>query len=115
VTEYPILVERWSDDQALTIICERCYAEAVLDPDELLNEGLYECPADTELSRRASTERRCRGSAVMKYDEGDKCEGCGKLGYWHGVRMSPIDGCCSRRCKLQAEYASVLAKPARTR
>lgn len=103
--EYPILVAEWKGDQALTIVCEKCGAEVVLDPDELLNEGLYECPADTELSRRASTARRCRGSAVMKYEQADKCQSCGKLGFW-------LNGCCSRRCLLQAEYAKQLQERA---
>lgn len=102
---YPILVERYSSAKAMTIICERCYAEAVLDPDELLNEGLYECPADTELSRRASTEKRCRGHAIMKYEEADRCKGCGRLGFY---RAEVNAACCSRRCMLVAEYAATL-------
>jgi hypothetical protein len=96
VTEYPILVERFEGSQALTIVCEKCAAEAVIDPNDLSNEGLYNCP------------QNCGGLAVMKFDEGDRCKGCGKLGYWHGPFTTPIDGCCSRRCKLQAEYAESL-------
>lgn len=98
MTEYPILVARWNANQALTIVCERCDAEEVIDPDGLLNEGLYECPVG------------CGGTAVMKYEEGDQCEGCGKLGFWYGARDTAIDGCCSRRCKLQAEYAQELRR-----
>lgn len=106
---YPILVERYEGDKGMTIICERCHAEAVLDPDELLNEGLYECPADTELSRRASTEKRCRGHAIMKYEEADKCGGCNRLGFY---RAEVNAGCCSRRCMLVAEHAASLVKSA---
>lgn len=106
--EYPILVAEWRGDQALTIICEECGAEEIVDPDELLNEGIYECPADTALYRSGSTARRCRGTAVMKYEQADQCEGCGKLGFWHGSHETAIDGCCSRRCALQAEYAKQL-------
>jgi hypothetical protein len=112
----PVLVERYSGEQAMTIICERCHTEAVLDPDELLNEGLYECPADTELSRRASAEKRCRGHAIMKYEEADKCKGCGKLGFYESAGPSSnyyapqMVGCCSRRCMLVAEYAATLAE-----
>lgn len=104
MSRYPIIVARYTTDQALTIICDRCHAEAVIHPDDLLNEGLYECPADTELSRAASTAQRCRGSAFMKYEEGDPCKGCGRLGFWD----RKLDGCCSRRCQLQAEYAAAL-------
>lgn len=89
---YPILVERWTGDQALTIVCERCGAEAVLAPAGLLTEGLYQCPDG------------CPGAAVMKYDEADRCGGCGTLGY----HSPTLDHCCSRRCQLQAEYAATL-------
>jgi hypothetical protein len=101
VTEYPILIRRLTGDKALTIICERCEAEAVVHPDDILNEGLYECPADEERGRTASTEPRCGGSAVMKYDEGDECKGCDKLGFWD---RDTLKGCCSRKCMLQVEY-----------
>ena len=108
MTSYPILVAEWDGDQALTIICEKCGAEEVIDPADLLNEGLYDCPADTELRRRASTAERCRGTAVMKYEPADQCKGCRKLGFWDSY-VPEIDGCCSRRCALQAEYAASLA------
>lgn len=101
--EYPILVERYRGNQALTIVCERCGAEDVINPDKILNEDFYECPADAELGRRVSTAPRCRGSAAMKYVEADRCPGCRRLGFWEG-----LDGCCSRRCQLQAEYARSL-------
>lgn len=103
-TEYPIAVRRFTAEQALTIICERCHTEAVITADELLNEGLYECPGDTEKGRLASTEPRCRGSACMKYEEGSVCPNCNRLG-WFGN-----DGSCSRACKLQVDYAKSLWK-----
>ena len=103
MTEYPILVERYTGNQSLTIICERCGSEDVISPDEILNEDLYECPADTEIGRQASTARRCHGTASMKYAEADRCHGCRRLGFW-----DHLDGCCSRRCQLQAEYARSL-------
>jgi hypothetical protein len=106
MTDYPIVVSRFTPKQALTIVCERCGAEETLEPDELLNEGLYECPADTELGRRASTAPRCRGSAVMKYEEGDTCPSCGRLGFWDRA----LNRCCSRKCMLQAEYAESLKR-----
>jgi hypothetical protein len=108
---YPILVERWTGKQAMTIVCESCHAEAIITADELLNEGIYECPADTELGRQASTARRCRGSAIMKYEEAERCRGCGKLGF----SEETLAGCCSRRCMLQAEYAESLHQHAQAR
>lgn len=89
---YPILVERYNGKQGITIVCERCHAERVIDADELNNEDLYDCPV------------QCGGSACMKYAEADKCPSCGKLGFWHGT----LGGCCSRVCMLQAEYAKAL-------
>jgi hypothetical protein len=104
MTRYPILVERFSGKQALVIVCESCHTEAVLVADELLNEGLYECPANTELARTASTATRCPGYACMKYDEAERCGGCGRLGFYD----DKLAGCCSRKCMLQAEYAATL-------
>lgn len=105
---YPILVERWTGAQALTIICERCHAERVIDADEISNEDIYECPGDRELGRAASTVERCRGSAMMKYLQAEKCRGCGKLGFFGDPHCAGLEGCCSRRCQLQAEYAATL-------
>lgn len=107
MTDYPILVARWTGDQALTIVCERCHTEAVIDPDDIRSEDLYECPADAVRRRRASITARCGGSASMKYVEGEQCASCGTLDY-----SMPVDGCCSRRCALQAEYAQSLKGPA---
>jgi hypothetical protein len=101
---YPILIERYRGNQAMTIVCERCHAEAVIDADDLVNDDLYECPADTELSRKASPAPRCRGYACMKYVEADRCKSCRKLGFFEDA----LNGCCSRVCMLQAEYAESL-------
>lgn len=90
---YPILVERLTGDLALSIICECCHAEEIIDVDDLLNEGLYDCPDD------------CGGAAVMKYEEADKCPGCGTLGFYDAKVLA---GRCSRVCMLQAEYAASL-------
>jgi hypothetical protein len=108
VTDYPIIIERWTGMQALTIVCERCHTERVIDADEIYNEDIYECPADTERARTASTEPRCGGLACMKYVEGDRCKGCRKLGFFHDA----LKGCCSRACMLQAEYAEQLKERA---
>lgn len=105
MSDYPILVANWTGAQALTIVCERCHAERVIDADELSNEDIYECPGDRELGRTASTAKRCRGLAMMKYVEAERCRGCGALGF-----EQPVDGCCSRRCQLQADYAAMLER-----
>jgi hypothetical protein len=88
-----VLVVDYKGDQALTIICERCAAEAVIDADDILNDDLYACPAG------------CPGSAGMKYWQADPCVNCGKLGFW----SDRLKRCCSRSCMLQAEYAASLA------
>jgi hypothetical protein len=92
MNRYPILVEKWTGTQALTIVCETCHTEDVIEGDDLLNEGLYSCP------------RSCGGMAVMKYEEAERCKGCGALGFWE----EPLGFCCSRRCMLVAEYAETL-------
>lgn len=91
---YPILIADWTGKQAMTIVCESCHAEAVITDDDLQNEGLYSCP------------KHCGGLAVYKYEQADKCGGCGKLGFYDSKIN---DGCCSRVCQLQAEYAKDLA------
>lgn len=93
MSRYPILVQRFKGEESLVIVCERCGAEGQANPDELENDGVYGCP------------RGCGALAVYKYDEGDKCRGCQKLGYWQGW-----GGCCSRRCQLQVEYAEQLRR-----
>lgn len=104
MAEYPLPARRMTGEQCLTIICERCHSERVIDGDEITSEDIYECPADTEKARRASTEPRCRGTACMKYEEADVCRNCRKLGWFEDV----LKGCCSRTCLLQAEYAETL-------
>jgi hypothetical protein len=98
---YPILVRDLKPEQALVIVCEKCGEEETIDPEDLLNEGLYACPRWAE----------CDGSAIMKYEPADECKGCGKLGFWHdrpGAKFGTLNGCCSRVCMLQAEYAATL-------
>lgn len=89
---YPILVERYAGNQAVTIVCESCNATAVIDAADLRSDPLYACPAG------------CGGHATHKYEEADRCPGCGKLGFYERV----LGGCCSRVCQLQAEYAREL-------
>ena len=88
MSDYPILVEKLTAEQAMRIRCETCGAEKDITDDEILNDAVYACP------------KRCGGSAVYKYEWADKCGGCGKLGFYEKV----LDGCCSRVCQLQAEY-----------
>ena len=97
MTEYPIPVERYRGDQALTVICETCCAETVVDSDNVLSDGFYGCPAD------------CGGLATFKYAEADRCPNCKKLG-WFPEALS--HHCCSRVCVLQWEYALSLKEHA---
>lgn len=91
----PIPVERFKGDQSMQIACEHCHADKTLTVDELLNEGLYPCPAD------------CGGTAVYKYEETPRCPGC--LRFVPDLLVAEkLDGCCSRVCQLQAEYAESL-------
>jgi hypothetical protein len=90
--EYPIPVERYTGDMALTIACKNCHSSRVITADEIYNEDLYDCP------------RECGGWASMKYAEADKCKNCGLLGFYDLA----LNGCCSRACMLQAEYAETL-------
>ena len=92
---YPILVREFKGMQSLTIVCETCHAEEVISPDDILNEGLYACPAGITA---------CGGTAVMKYEQADPCPGCAKLGFW----SERLGFCCSRVCQLQSEYAAAL-------
>lgn len=99
--EWPVLVEHYEGHQALTIICEACYAEEIIHASDLLNDGLYSCP------------RRCGGYAFHKYEEADACRSCKTLS--HDIDPSgPLKGCCSRVCLLQAEYAESLKAVGRT-
>jgi hypothetical protein len=92
VSDYPILVERYGPGQSDRVVCEYCHEESMLDP----SEG---DPYDMCL------ECACGGPLVWKYDEADKCPGCGKLGFYD---YPLLQGCCSRRCRLVAEYAATL-------
>ena len=93
---YPILVERYTGAQAMTIVCRHCHAEEVIGPDDIVNDDLYACPRWAE---------GCEGVAQHKYLEADhKCGGCGQLGFF----SADLGNCCSRRCQLQAEYAETL-------
>jgi hypothetical protein len=88
---YPILVERLNSDQALVIVCERCHWETEIGPEDIRNEMNYTCS-------------RCRGPAVYKFEEAERCPNCGEMGHY----SKALNYCCSRVCMLQAEYAKEL-------
>lgn len=102
--KYPILVERYTGMQSMTIVCEQCGTEEVIGPDDLLNDGLYRCPRNAGQPIVRWDERHklpCCGSAVHKYQEADhKCAGCGALGFF----TESLDNCCSRACMLQTRW-----------
>ena len=99
MTTYPIPVLDFTGSQALTIVCETCHAEEVIDADDISNEGLYECP------RSCVRPDGRAGLAVMKYDIGSRCGGCDRLGWF----ADELNGCCSRSCMLIAEHRAALA------
>jgi hypothetical protein len=91
---FPAPVERFGKDEATLLACGRCGAARQADPDELgMIDGLGVCPEE------------CGGWMEWAYQEADKCPGCGALGWF----ADELDGACSRRCMLQAEYAKTLA------
>lgn len=99
MTEYPILVERWdAKHPSDTAVCERCHAEFKWDP----TEG---DPYDLCAKHGHLLKSECGGQIVMKYDVGERCKGCGKLDH---EMPRALNGCCSRKCMLQAEYAAAL-------
>lgn len=100
MSEYPILVKRFTGQQSLTIVCEACHTEDVIGEEDILNEGIYLCPLDSY-----GKPTVCGGFAIYKYDEGDECPGCRTLGFYD---PNALGGCCSRVCQLQAEYAAEL-------
>jgi hypothetical protein len=91
---YPILVERYdAKHPADMAICVGCKRERKMDP------------ADGDPYDMCLTCRVCGDGIMWKYNEADKCPGCGTLGFWdHDV----LKGACSRKCMLQAEYAASL-------
>lgn len=96
MSEYPILVERLTGDQALVVACSACDHEFKIGPEDIRNDENYGCS-------------KCGAVATYKYEEADKCPNCRKLGHW-----LPIDqyGTCSRACSLQWEYALSLGRVA---
>jgi hypothetical protein len=103
MTEYPILVERWDEKHPANLaVCTKCGYERTWDPAE-------GDPYDLCIKHEGNAEGGCRGQIVMKYDCGSKCRSCGKLDYWF---PSTLQGCCSRACMLQVEYAESLKERA---
>lgn len=89
---YPILVERFKPFQGDIAVCERCDHEFKYDPTDGDPEDL------------CIKHDNCGGQITWKYDEGEVCRNCRRLGYW----ARELDFCCSRRCQLQAQYATQL-------
>lgn len=105
MTDYPILVERYTGSQAVTIVCHECGTEAVIHPDDIRSEDDYPCPRNVGAPIVRWDERHklpCpKGHASMKYQEADhKCGGCGALGFFDEA----LEYCCSRACMFQARW-----------
>jgi hypothetical protein len=97
VTEYPILVERFPRGSSLDLGCCDCgHWWHERDPDRwMMKLDSGDCP-------------RCGSFDITsRYEEADKCPGCGKLSQELDKR-GPLKGACSRVCMLQAEYAEQL-------
>lgn len=94
--DYPIPVERLDGSKPGQLICPECRFERQATRDEIaLNEPEFHTSCDY-----------CHTGLMFKYAEGDKCPGCGRLGWWD----SPYDdNACSRACHFQAEYAMAQA------
>lgn len=93
---FPLPVERYTGDQARTLGCERCGFERVATGDEVASYSEPEYHLFCE----------CGEGLCWKYQEADRCPGCGRLGWWHTPYES---NACSRACHFQAEYAQPLA------
>lgn len=101
-TKYPILVPDWDEKHPADLaICERCEHEFVWDPSEGDPYDLCARCGQVDSTRPGGV---CAGQIVFKFNMVDSCPGCGKLGY----DAQKVDGACSRRCALQAEYAASL-------
>ena len=93
---FPILVAKWPThpNASLQLGCNGCghvWSEA--DPEDAMAKNeCGVCP-------------RCGTFDIaFRYEEGVACKNCGKLDH-----EMPVEGCCSRACLLQAEYAKTLA------
>lgn len=93
---FPKLVENWTGEQAMTMGCNGCGpTHHVADPDVFMETvAIGSCP-DCE----------AYAGYVEAYVQGERCKGCGELAI-----EQPVDGCCSRRCKLQVEYKATLER-----
>ncbi len=91
---YPILVERLDSSNALVMGCNGCGRQVKIDDPDRFIEAVDcgSCPHCDAFS-----------DFVPAFEPGSRCKGCGKMAI-----EQPVDGCCSRRCVLQAEYAARL-------
>jgi len=96
VSTHPIMVgDGMSARQAIALVCTHCEWEGQASADQCsLVEIESPCP-------------RCNRSLLdWKYADAEKCNNCGALDW-----TMPIDHrWCSRRCKLQGEYAAQIAE-----
>lgn len=103
MTDYPLPVERLTPDKAVRLVCPRCAFERDATEEEIgLCAGLGSCgkcsPAGDGPGRWSFL--------TWKYQEADRCKGCGELGWF----PETLNSCCSRPCMLQAEYAETLGR-----
>lgn len=97
MNSYPILVEKFPPGTTTDLGCNDCgHWWHLSDPHEFMEyHEIGTCP-------------RCKSFQIdARYEEGDKCPGCGKLSL-ELDHKGALKGACSRRCALQAEYAASL-------
>ncbi len=95
-SKHPILVERFTRKQALTLACRCCGTTVMADDAEsfiaTVDYGGSSCVACGSLR------------FIPAYEEAVRCNACRRLGHW----PKTLGYCCSRICELQAEYAQQL-------
>jgi hypothetical protein len=101
MSDYPILVEKFTDDQAYIVVCEDCGLRARLTGDEVAGEVGYRAAGGF-----LTCVHGCDGSMTYAYEEALRCGGCRSLGH----HEKALNYCCSRACMLQAEYAASLTE-----
>ena len=94
---YPILVERLSAEQAFGIACYACgHTWRAPDVDDFIKQIEY-----------CGHCERCNSPKIgPQYEPGMRCPNCQKLAMEF---PKSANGCCSRVCMLQWEYAQQLA------
>ena len=111
VSRFPILVDAWKGNQSLALGCNECgHRWYAADADEWI--AFIDTPRDCPQCGRWT-------GVAPAYETGVRCPGCRRLFHEadlvgnrapHSAATVPNEGCCSRRCALQVEYARELGQ-----